>query len=504
MTSIFDEIDSANSKPRFEAFDGHFDPIIPFDQYETPEIPPGLLPQDVGDFVENIADVLSIPTAMPVMAAIGIIAAALCTKFVVSPKPDWCEPVNIYSITAMPPASNKSQTLSYLKKPVDEWEKFECNRIAPKRQEAITELKILQQQLAKYYNIIKAKKSKAEEISLAQEKIQEIESELQEKQSAIPKLPQIYTTDATPEAIADLVNEQDGRLGIISDEGGITEVLSGLYNSGNANIDIFLKGIDGGATRIKRAHKDYRLNPYLTVLLLVQPQILSNMADKRAFTGNGALERFLFTLPVGNVGYREIKDTTIDEHYKDKYSKLVFNLLAIPVPAIPQVLTLEAPALAVFTEFRAEIERSLRPDGKLHICRAWGGKLAGYTLRLAAIFHLSEHCNPKHLIIQKSTMNNAITLARLLMDHAVAAFSLMGTDEEITDAKSLYEWLKTQKVRFLKKSEIINAMRNRHMGKKKRLQAALANLIERNFLSTAHLDCSTRKPTEVYFVNPNI
>lgn len=492
------------SKPSVEDFDGHFNPIIPFDHHETPEIPANLLPPVLGDFVQNISDVLLVPVAMPFMASLGIVSAALAKKYLVSPKPDWMEPVNIYCQVAMLPASNKSQTLKYLKSPVDEWEEMEAKRLDPQIEEALTEVKLLQVEIGKQYKILKKTGAKQADIDTAKEKVIELEKRLQEKQENVPVAPVVYTTDATPEAIADLVHEQGNRLAIISDEGGVTEVLSGLYNSGNANIDIILKGIDGGATRIKRAQKDYRLNPYLTILLLVQPQILTNMADKRAFTGNGALERYLYAIPRGNVGYRTFTDDRIDEYAERSYSNLIFNLLSITLPEKPYVLTLEHPAQDMFHNFRQEIEKELRADGKLYICRGWGGKLAGYTLRLAGLMHVAEHISGTHLVIQKETISRAINIARLLMDHAVAAYGMMGADIEVNDAKELFEWLKTQKTDRLTKSDIINAMRSRKMGKKIRLEKALGILVDRNILSVLHVDKSTRKPTDVYFINPDI
>ena len=368
----------------------------------------------------------------------------------------------------------------------------------------MTEIKILQAELNKQYGIIKGKKSKANEIEEAKNAVAEIEEKLQAKNESLPAIPQLYTTDATPEAIAELVHIQGGKLGIISDEGGITEVLSGLYNNGNANIDIILKGIDGGKARIKRANRDYDLNPYLTIILLIQPQVLANMADKKAFTGNGALERYLYALPIGNVGYRTFPDARIDQQDKIRYDNLIYNLLSIPMPEKPYVLRLEAPAQKLFHDFRLEIERELRADGKLYICRGWGGKLAGYTARIAGLMHIAEHERTDHLIIQKGTMEKAIMLARLLMEHTVAAFNMMGADIEVSDAKELLEWLKTQRKGRLTKSQIINAMRNRQAGKKERLKKALALLEERNILSAVHVDNSTRKPTDVYFVNAEI
>lgn len=503
MVFPFDDL-SKPQKPKVEDFDGHFEPLIPFDHFTTPEIPANLLPDTLGDFVQNISDILCVPVEMPFMTSLGMVSAAISKKFVVSPKPDWQEAINIYSITAMLPASNKSQTLNYLKSPLDEWEKKETLKIMPERNEALTVIKMLQVDLSKQYGILKRKGSKQIDIDTAKEDIKRIEEDLAAKQEALPVIPQTYTTDATPEAIAQLLDEQKGRLAIISDEGGVTEVLAGLYNNGNANIDIILKGIDGGATRIKRANRDIRLNPYLTVLLLIQPQVLINMADKRAFKGNGALERYLYALPVGNVGYRTFTEDSIDGFYQDRYNNLIFNLLCIPIPEKPHILTLETPAKLAFDTFRAEIERELRADGKMFICRGWGGKLAGYTLRLAGLMHIAEHGGAQNLIIRNSTIQNAMQLARLLMEHTVVVYGLMGMDDETKDAKDVLEWLRTISKSRLTKSEIINAMRNRNMGKKNRLDKALSLLIERNVLSVSHTDFSTRKPTDVYFINPEI
>ena len=71
------------------------------------------------------------------------------------------------------------------------------------------------------------------------------------------------------------------------------EVFAGLYSGARANMDIVLKGIDGGRVRIERKDSTIDVEPYLTILLIVQPRILQNMAEQKSFQGNGLLERFL-------------------------------------------------------------------------------------------------------------------------------------------------------------------------------------------------------------------
>lgn len=54
--------------------------------------------------------------------------------------------------------------------------------------------------------------------------------------------PRLWTGDVTPERLQNMVAEQDERMAVISDEGGIFEVMAGLYNNGHANIDVLLQG----------------------------------------------------------------------------------------------------------------------------------------------------------------------------------------------------------------------------------------------------------------------
>jgi len=98
----------------------------------------------------------------------------------------------------------------------------------------------------------------------------------------VPPLPKLFVNDATPEALADHVMEQDNRMAVISDEGGFFEVISGLYNGGKANNDIVLKGYDGGDVRIERKDRSVRLRPYLTLALVAQPQVLKSLGERQA------------------------------------------------------------------------------------------------------------------------------------------------------------------------------------------------------------------------------
>ena len=62
----------------------------------------------------------------------------------------------------------------------------------------------------------------------------------------------LNVTDTTPEALAAELVKNGEKIGILNDEGGIFDILSGLYSSGTANIDLFLKAYDGSPYNVIR------------------------------------------------------------------------------------------------------------------------------------------------------------------------------------------------------------------------------------------------------------
>ena len=108
-------------------------------------------------------------------------------------------------------------------------------------------------------------------------------------------------------------------MAIISDEGGIFDILAGRYNNGVPNLDLFLQSHAGAAVRVDRGSRPSVMmdEPALTLILSPQPDVLQGLASKPGFRGRGLLARFLFMLPVSKIGYRSgntkpVPETTIE------------------------------------------------------------------------------------------------------------------------------------------------------------------------------------------------
>ncbi|HEV2613239.1 MAG TPA: YfjI family protein [Gammaproteobacteria bacterium] len=468
------------------------DPIF-FNEYDTPDIPACLLPGVFHDFAQALAESVEIPEALCVMAVLGVISSVTSKFCKVSPFEGWEEPVNIYTLIALPPANHKSIVLARCKEPLVEWEQEQEEKFRAKIKQHLSERKTQE----KIIEGLRTKASKIEDLNEQQKLIHEITA----KESALedaPVAPQLFVNDVTPESLTTILSEQRGRLAIFSDEGGVLETLGGLYSNGAANVDILLKGIDGGEIRVRRKDKSISLIPYLTMVLAVQPIIIQNLISKQAYTGNGMVERFLYVLPNSKLGYRTHDKPALRKELRSTYSAKIKAFL--DEISAEKIFTLTPDAKNAWKQFQREIEIELRPDGKLGNCQGWGGKICGFALRIAGLLHVAEH-GTRLDEINSQTMNRAIAISELLIPHTLAAFGLMAMDEATEDAKWIWEWILARGQLTFTKSEILMRTRNKKLGKTERLTKALKVLRNRNLISDAAI-LPTRKPTSLYHVHP--
>jgi hypothetical protein len=98
-------------------------------------------------------------------------------------------------------------------------------------------------------------------------------------------------------------------------------------------------------------------------------------------------------------------------------------------------------------------------------------------------------------------MEAAVYISQLLVEHAIAAYGLMGCDQAIQDAKEIFYWITSNNKASFNKTEILSTMRNRKFGKAERINKAIEVLIDRNIVSEP-IKLPTKKPTIVHYVNP--
>ena len=252
-------------------------------------------------------------------------------KFEVSPYSDeYTEPVNLWTNTASEPGTRKTAVKNAFIVPLIEWEQGKSDELKLMIRETAHTREINQKRIDQ----LKAKASKVDtdrdEREGCLQDILRIENETPEE--IIP--PRLWTDDVTAERLQNLMADHKETMALLSDEGGIFEVMAGLYSNGRANINVFFQSHAGAPVRVDRQGRTVTLSkPALTFGLMVQPDIISDLVsgNKARFRGNGTLARFLYCLPKSTVGQRDVtRHEKIPDAVKVAYITGIKKLLDIP------------------------------------------------------------------------------------------------------------------------------------------------------------------------------
>ena len=497
--------DSANNS---ENEKGAAEKPLLFDDHTAPDIPPSLLPSWLGDMATAVARSTQTPAAMAVLLALSTVATVIAKRFDVAPHGEgYFEPLNIWTVTALPPGSRKTAVVSAMTKPLIEWEQLETERLS-------SEIKRI---AAKRHALEKRKEKLTKDAANADssEKMQEVLKKIELVDDEIPeelRAPRLWTGDTTPERLQSLLADYGERMAVLTDEGGIFEVMGGLYSGGVANLDIFLQGHAGHAVRVDRQGRSTHLDsPALTFGLAVQPDVLSELASggKKRFRGNGTLARFLFAIPQSNIGSRDVRAVNqIPENIARRYRDGLFDLLSIsPLieggKEVSRRLSLTPEALELWHIFAEKVERRQGQDGDLETIQDWSAKLPGAALRIAAGFHLVEHGSNPPLKIEETTIGRAIELCTLLVQHAQAAFGMMDGGSSTDDAKEILRWVLEENMSRFAKGLVYRKFKGRFTGKPDRLDRALQDLEERSIVTSAKEKTAGRAAT-VFVVHSSL
>jgi len=477
------------------------DPILP-GTVRTPAIPADVLPTWLGDMAQAVSDSTQTPPALAVMSALAVLATVLQRRFEVAPFGDgYTEPLAIWTKSVSPSGTRKSAVLSAMGGPVVHWEKLLRDRMRPEIARVNAARAVAKKRIERLLQDA-AKAKDASERAAIQSEIEREEMEMPDELLA----PRLFSADTTAERLQALLVEHGERMAVLSDEAGIFLIMAGIYNGGAANIDVFLQGHAGTPMRVDRAGRSAHVDkPALSFGLLLQPDVLAEVAANRRFRASGLLARFLFAIPASNVGQRDVRrHSPIPAAVRDEYERRLHELLeGVPGPVTaPKVLTLTDAAREAWLDMAQAIENEQGDGGRYESISDWTSKLPGAVARIAALLELAE-VGLQGEEVSHAAMERAIRLARLLIPHAQAAFGLLGTDATDSDAAAIVKWIKAGDREEFTRREAQKAQEGRFRSVE-RLQKALERLERQDVLREFRRHNKGAPPTTAYRVNPKV
>ena len=432
-------------------------PPIPIAHGDLPEFPVDALSPWIRDYVHALATSTQTPTDLAAMLAMSAVAITCARRIDVRIKPDYREPLNIYTMTAMPPGSRKSAVFTHVMRPI-----------------------------------------------VAAE--QRLVGAADDNNGCTPRL---MTDDASPAALATLLAEQRERIAVVSAEGGVFRRIADRQSP--ISLELYLKGHVGDSLCLDRKNRkpEYVVRPSLTIALAVQPEVIRSLARTPSFGGRGLLGRFFYALPPSLIGFRVIDAPPVPTSVFSAYQVGMEALLSDLLSPEEHTLCLSERAKARWARFFDEIERRQRPEGDLFTMTDWASKGAGGVARVAGLLHLADRPGDAaayNAPIEGDVMERAVQVGEYLIPHAKAAYAMMACDPVRDGAQHVLAWIRRSGLRAFSRREAQKANEGRFR-RVDQLKLILGLLQEHNYireLTQPRPRKAGRPPSPQYRVHPSV
>ncbi len=454
--------------------------------------PVSSLPPVLGGFLKAVSESVQVVPEMVALPLLSVLSLCVQSKSVIQyPGGSHTESLNLYSLTVAQPGERKSGVFHALTSPVFRYQHEENQRRKGRIADYKAERQCLENQLASASKGNNANPQRAKEIS----------RQLSELKPVFPLL--LNVTDVTPEALAWELYKNNEKMAVINDEGGIFEILSGLYSGGGSNIDLILKAYDGSPyTVVRRTKENIQLeSPLLTIGLMAQPSAFSKVMSNPEFIGRGFIQRFLFSFPESRAGCRSFSSPDIPDNVQREYNDLVTRLLSMNSAEAVPVIRSGKGAYSVFCDYFAYIEGRMKQGGQFEYMREWANKQFARCLKIAGILHLCT-CNPQEEL-SELTAQQAVYISLWAENEAMKAFG-GGVSEEENDniIRYIVSRLKAYKAEKISLRDL-----KRSCPKYKNLdnfEEYVYQLCEMNYLREDESQYSGkgRKPSIIFSINP--
>lgn len=239
----------------------------------TPPFPIHCLPEVMRYYALAVSEDTQTSIDMSAVAAIGTASACLQGKYMVQGKSGYIVPLNNYISVIAKPSERKSSICAIFEEPLKAYEKQENEARALDIAQSTNIRQVLEKELEALKNAaVKVKKRKgggdtggqnegvandtADTATNTDNHVNQY-AEIEAKQAEllshedIKPLRLVCGSDISPEALTSLLADNNGRMAMFSAEGGIFDILGGMY-SNSANIDTFLKAHCGDSIRVDR------------------------------------------------------------------------------------------------------------------------------------------------------------------------------------------------------------------------------------------------------------
>ncbi len=452
-------------------------------------VPLDAFPRALREHIAESAHSIQAPLELCALSALTTFAAAAQRCALVRILPRWAEQLSLYGVGVARPSERKSAIHKAMTDPLFAWVTRHNARNADRIDDVNRAIRLAKSRVKGFEQAL-ARAKTAQDVQHWTEQIAQLERDMPTELLPV----QLTVDDITPEQLVVVLQRQQQCTALLSDEAGtFKSILKGRYDT-QADIDVWLKGYDGGRIQVERKKENSLAivdRPRITLGLFAQPGTLREMASDSELSQRGLLARLCFVRGASRVGSRELVRDALDSEPARRYADALCAVLDLPVGDAE--IEMDAGASAVWDAYYHTIEREL--IGTLEQIEELAGKHPARAARIAAIWHIVRYGRQAFgRRIDELTMRAAVQVAEWLLAQQLDIARWL---YDTSDAQAVLTWAKQRRVKETTVRDIRRAL-IRKPGQELDVLAALDELAATGW---ARLEPGARRSVRVTF-NP--
>ena len=388
----------------------------PTGEIDKGEFPLSIFPKQVQDFLKQASDSLQCPMdfiAVPILVCAGI---AVGNSTVIEAKKGWIEGGRIYCGIVAEPGSKKTPALNLAMAGIQKIQQDEDKKYSIAFEDYHTRQAV--------YDL---------ELDSWKKRMPKNQLEFNEDKPLPPEFPnqsQIITSDATWEALAEMMENNNRGILFFRDELiGWVKAMD-QYRAKGSDRQNWLSIWSGEPIYINRKGKRTNIKcPFVSVVGGIQPDLLGTLMHGEK--NDGFIDRILFSFPEPTPSYWS--DIEMDQKTMDSYETIFHKLYCLPYnkDGSSTKIHLNKSAKELFREWHDLLQHEMNdPEFPSFLKGTWA-KMPGYFLRLSLILHLLHYvCYERsYLEIEDETILAGIRLTNYFKSHSKKVYSLLHKDK---------------------------------------------------------------------------
>jgi hypothetical protein len=266
-----------------------------------------------------------------------------------------------------------------------------------------------------------------------------------------PKFKQILVSDYTIEALHMVHGINKRGLGLYKDElNGFLKDMN-KYRKGS-DLEFWLESFNNGDYIVNRVSKDPLTihNICVNIIGTIQHEVLSDVISE--YSGNGFIDRFLFTSPESEVF--NLNDKEADpEHYDkwDRYISKLNNLCTYHDKESTETIKMNREAFVQYQQIDSEYVKVQKNDEENAAIKNYLSKMKTYVPRFALLMAIiNKGHKDEYIFVSDQEMHDAGIIADYFIANAREIFTSNSSQVEIKMiANSLRSYTRNEQIQYL-------------------------------------------------------